>query len=394
MSRYIRNLAIAASAACVCGLLTAGAAAAAPAATSGLTIHQVLGGGHVSPYAGQTVSGVPGVVTDVTSSAFYLQDPQPAGGPFKQAIEVYTGSKPAVAAGDDVTVTGEVTEFYPDEADPPSSLPIAEIEDPAVTVVSTDTPLPPPVINGKDGLPPPAQNIFGGGRASVDVTTVTTFEPFVRALDFYQGLDSTYVEVEDPVAVEPTNDFAFAVAPDNGAGAGVRTPAGGLADIGPQTVNSRRIEVFAPGVITPPTVNTGDHFSGPVEGIMTEYEGNPELDLTASAATGVAHGLTPQVAPAAKSGQLTVATYNLDNLSPSAPKSKWASLGSQIVHHLGSPDILAVQEIQDNDGSKDDGVVAADVTMGDLVAAIVAAGGPTYAWTEIDPVNDQDGGQP
>ena len=26
------------------------------------------------------------------------------------------------------------------------------------------------------------------------------------------------------------SDFAFAVAPDNGAGAGVRTPAGGLAD--------------------------------------------------------------------------------------------------------------------------------------------------------------------
>jgi uncharacterized protein len=103
MSRYIRNLAMAASAACVCGLLTAGAAAAAPA--SGLTIHQVLGGGHVSLYAGQTVSDVPGVVTDVTSSAFYLQDPQPAGGPFKQAIEVYTGSKPTVAAGDDVTVT-------------------------------------------------------------------------------------------------------------------------------------------------------------------------------------------------------------------------------------------------------------------------------------------------
>jgi hypothetical protein len=127
---------------------------------------------------------------------------------------------------------------------------------------------------------------------------------------------------------------------------------------------------------------------------MTEYEGNPELDLTASAATGVSHGLIPQVAPAAKSGQLTVATYNLDNLSPSASKSKWANLGSQIVHNLDSPDILAVQEIQDADGSKDDGLVAADVTMGDLVAAIVAAGGPTYAWTEIDPVNDADSGQP
>jgi predicted extracellular nuclease len=34
------------------------------------------------------------------------------------------------------------------------------------------------------------------------------------------------------------------------------------------------------------------------------------------------------------------------------------------------------------------------VTMSDLVTAIVAAGGPSYAWTEIDPVNDQDGGAP
>jgi uncharacterized protein len=64
------------------------------------------------------------------------------------------------------------------------------------------------------------------------------------------------------------------------------------------------------------------------------------------------------------------------------------------VTNLRSPDILAVQEIQDNDGATDDGVVAADVTLSDLVSAIKAAGGPAYSWTEIDPVNDQDGGQP
>ncbi len=71
----------------------------------------------MSPYAGQTVTAVPGEVTDVTSSGFYMQDPHPVGGPFKQAIEVFTGSKPTVAAGDDVTVTGEVTEFFPDQSD-------------------------------------------------------------------------------------------------------------------------------------------------------------------------------------------------------------------------------------------------------------------------------------
>jgi hypothetical protein len=386
-------------AACAVGLCAAFAVAPASAAAAAasdpgpLTIHALLGGGHVSPYAGQPVSGVAGVVTGLTSSGFYLQDPTQVGGtPFKQAITVYTGAKPAVAAGDDVTVSGTVSEFYPDQSDTPSALPVAEIDDPVVTVVSAGNQLPAPVVIGAKGVLPPAQNIFGG-RKSVDVTTVSSFRPFTRALDFYQGLDSAYVEVEDPVAVEPTNDFAFAVAPDNGRGAGQRTAAGGLADTSDATVNSRRLAVYAPDGITAPEVNTGDHFGGPLVGIMTEFEGNPELDLTQSVPV-VSGGLTPQAAPAAAAGDLTVATYNLDNLSPKASKAKFASLGSQIVTDLRSPDILAVQEIQDNDGATDDGVVDASATLADLTAAIAAAGGPAYSWTEIDPVNDADGGQP
>src|ERR1700744_4552558 len=178
-----------------------------------------------------------------------------------------------------------------------------------------------------------------------------------------------------------------------GRGGGLRPPAGGLADFSAASVNSRRLAVYAPDGISAPTVNVGDHFAGPVEGIMTEYEGNPELDLTASVA-GVSHGLTPQVAPAPKDGQRWVATHNLDNLAPTTAASKFASLGKQVVTNLRSPDILAVQEIQDNDGATDDGVVAANVALADLVSAIQAAGGPTYSWTGIDPVNDQDGGAP
>jgi predicted extracellular nuclease len=108
----------------------------------------------------------------------------------------------------------------------------------------------------------------------------------------------------------------------------------------------------------------------------------------------VSSGLTPEVATPARPGQLAVATYNLDNLSPKSGAAKFASLGTQIAHNLGAPDILAVQEIQDNDGATDDGVTDATVTLTDLVSAIKAAGGPAYSWTEIDPVNDQDGGQP
>ena len=51
---------------------------------------------------------------------------------------------------------------------------------------------------------------------------------------------------------------------------------------------------------------------------------------------------------------------------------------SGVVTNLASPDIVALEEIQDNDGATDDGVVAADQTLSKLIAAIVAAGGPHY----------------
>lgn len=390
-----RSAIVAASAAVAAVGVPAAFAAAASAATPALTIHALLGPGHLSPYAGQPVSGIAGVVTSVSSSAFTLQDTANVGGtPFKQAITVFTGKKPAVAAGDDVTVSGTVSEFFPGQSGTPSAMPVAEIDSPVITVTSTGNALPRPVVIGSSGVLPPAQAIYPahGGKA-VDVTTAGSFNPKASALDFYVGLDSEYVEVQDPVAVEPTNSFAFAVAPDNGAGAGARTTAGGLADTSARTLNSRRLPVFAPTGVNAPAVNTGDHFSGPLVGTINEFDGNPELDITQTPGV-LSHGLTPQVVRAAGAGELTTATYNLDNLSPASGAARFAAVAAQVVTSLRAPDILSVQEIEDNDGTKDDGVVAAGTTIGDLVAAITAAGGPSYSWTEIDPVSDQDGGVP
>lgn len=204
-------------------------------------LHALLGHGHISPFAGQAVTAIPGVVTFVTSNAFFLQDPNPVGGPFKQAIEVFTSKRPTVTAGDDVTVSGTVSEFFPNASTTPSSPPITEITSPTVTVVSSGNPVPAPIVIAH-GILPPAQNILGG-RKSTDLTTVNSFLPALRALDFYQGLDSALAEVENPVAVEATNGGASAVAPDNGLGAGLRTPAGGLAETR-FSVNSRRLAVF------------------------------------------------------------------------------------------------------------------------------------------------------
>jgi predicted extracellular nuclease len=64
------------------------------------------------------------------------------------------------------------------------------------------------------------------------------------------------------------------------------------------------------------------------------------------------------------------------------------------VNHLRSPDLIAIEEIQDSDGATNSTVTDATATWNALIAAIVAEGGPTYQFRQINPVDDQDGGEP
>jgi predicted extracellular nuclease len=90
---------------------------------------------------------------------------------------------------------------------------------------------------------------------------------------------------------------------------------------------------------------------------------------------------------------LTLGDYNVENMGPRV--AHLPVVAGHIVNALHTPDLLFLQEIQDNSGEGDDGTVAANVTLGKLVAAISAAGGAfNYSWAEIDPVDGQDGGVP
>jgi hypothetical protein len=89
-----------------------------------------------------------------------------------------------------------------------------------------------------------------------------------------------------------------------------------------------------------------------------------------------------------------VATFNVENLDPSDGAAKFNALAALIVNNLQSPDLIAVEEIQDNNGPTNDSVVDATTTFNQLIAAISTAGGPTYQFRNINPVDDQDGGEP
>lgn len=70
------------------------------------------------------------------------------------------------------------------------------------------------------------------------------------------------------------------------------------------------------------------------------------------------------------------------------------SIASHIVDLMKIPDLLFIQEIQDNSGEVDDGTVAANVTLATLIGAIESISGVKYNFTQIDPVDGRDGGVP
>ncbi|OEV14165.1 hypothetical protein AN219_28380, partial [Streptomyces nanshensis] len=74
--------------------------------------------------------------------------------------------------------------------------------------------------------------------------------------------------------------------------------------------------------------------------------------------------------------------------------AKFERLAEGLVTNLSSPDIVTVEEVQDDSGPQDDGTVGAERTLTRLTEAIRKAGGPSYAWRQIDPEDKADGGRP
>jgi predicted extracellular nuclease len=73
---------------------------------------------------------------------------------------------------------------------------------------------------------------------------------------------------------------------------------------------------------------------------------------------------------------------------------KLARMAQLIVTNLRAPDIVAMQEIQDNDGAEQSAEVDASKTWQAIIDAVVKAGGPRYAYVDRPPVNNAEGGMP
>jgi predicted extracellular nuclease len=359
-------------------------------------IRNIQGAAHISPLNGQTVTSVPGIVTAVRTNGFYFQDPTPdSDNATSEAIFVFTSTAPTVSVGQSVLVSGTISEFIPGGATT-GNLSTTEITSPSVSVLSSGNALPSPIVIGNGGRIPPNQVIEDD---ATNVNTNGVFDPATDGIDFYESLEGMRVQVNNAVATKGTNgNGEIPVLPDNGANASLRSIGGGIV-IRSTDFNPERVILDDGITASPPSVSVGDQFNAPIIGVLDYSFGNFKLVNTSALPTFTSANLAQEVTTLTSgTGKLTIASFNLENLDPSDASdpngNRFNRLASVIVNNLKSPDILGLEEIQDNNGATDNGTVDPSTTLNTLIAAIQAAGGPTYQFRQINPVNNQDGGEP
>ena len=307
---------------------------------------------------------------------------------------VYTGSAPTVAVGDAVLVSGSVTDYYPlssgENTATTANLSTTELTNlTAVTVVSSGNPLPEALVVGATTVPNRYAPIPTDGR---NIESISPVDPSNSTLEFWEAHEGMLVTVNNVRVVGPGQpqygEIYVTTKPSE-----LRTPRGGTYLKSYEETPTGRL-LIAPIDGKVPAADVGDVLTGATTGPV-DWSSFGGYDIVATTlGAWEPHGLTPTSATPQAADQLAIGTYNVQNLMPSDAPSKYARLAAGVVDNLKSPDVIAVEEIQDNSGAKDDGVVAADQTLTKLTAAITVAGGPGYQWAQIDPVNDQDGGQP
>lgn len=364
-----------------------------PAHADSVRIHDIQGNTRLSPYAGKQVTDVAGIVTGVrgygSSKGFWIQDPTPDAAPAtSEGVFVFTSSAPKVAVGDAVTVSGTVSEFVPGGA-ASGNQSVTEITKPTVTVVSSGNAVPAATVVDA-GSVPDAYAPAGDAAASNSINGLT-LKPSKYALDYYESLEGMNVRVADARVVGATDPFTelwVTVKPREHANRHGGTVYGSY-----DSQNTGRLQIQSLGAVADfPAANVGDTLTGSTAGPLDYNQFGGYTLVAHEIGTLKSAGLQRETTRKQKNGELAVATYNVENLDPA--DATFEEHASAIVNNLKSPDIVSLEEIQDNNGAKNDGTVAADQTVTKLIDAIVAAGGPKYDWRSIDPVNNADGGEP
>jgi len=265
-----------------------------------------------------------------------------------------------------VRLDGVVAEFL--SASDNANLTITEITRPVVTRVRGGVALPAPVCVGH----------------------AARFPSATEGIAFWERLEGMRVCARSPRVVQGTysEEECWVVAGD------VVVSARGALVVAPGDLHPERVRLSAALLGSPmPLFGIGDVLTD-VSGVVSYRAGNYELLLDAVPVRVTPGRLSREIARLPSGAtRVRVATFNLHNLSLREP-GRMAEIGRVIVSQLGAPEILGVEEIVDDSGAANDGVVDATLTLRALVAAVRGADGPAYDFREVLPQDGADGGAP
>ncbi|KAI0649283.1 endonuclease/exonuclease/phosphatase [Trametes meyenii] len=371
------------------------------------TITDIQGVGFQSPLAGRFVQ-VSGVVTAKDRYGAWIQG-EPSDDPREShGLRLYgalASKQPNV--GDSISVTGRVTEYRGDRN--PNDLFLTELDQiSALTTHSTGNVVKPLVL-GVERIPPHNQlsslDVGPDGWLSLpsNISLLESVNPTLRAdvfgLDFWESLEGQLVTVPFPTAANFPDRFGsfwvygdWPVTGKNGhGGLTIHSDDDGVPPAHPEAILIGRA---LDGTRNPKT-SMGVQLTN-ITGIVTYQFGNYYiLPLTAPDIVDVPGvNVRPStLSSSAHACQLRIGDYNVENMSPRSRHIP--HIAEHISEYLHTPDIIFVQEIQDDSGPCNNGVVSANKTLRALADAIKkASGGVHYDFVNVEPEDNKDGGAP
>ncbi|CAN8104829.1 unnamed protein product [Discula destructiva] len=369
--------------------------------TTAVSIAEINGNKFLSPYSGQNVVNVTGVVTAKSGTGIFIRSLIPDNDPAtSESVFVFSSTVgSSLSVGDQIALDGKVSEYRSNTA----YLFLTELTSPKnVRVLSSDNAVAPLVI-GEDTSNPPTEQYSSldggdvyalpGGAANISALS-PVLDPESYGMDFWESLCGELVTIRNVTIVSPPNSYDETWVTGGWPVTG-RSLRGSLTmsslDSNPETI---KVGDPLDGTSNPSTLKIGDKAADITGVIYQQYGFYYILPQTALEVTTVAEGLAPPTTLMSSRSceSITIGDYNVENLTPAA--TKFPALADHIVNYLGAPDLLFVQEIQDNSGATDDGVVDASQTLTALVNAVSALSNITYDYAAINPVDGEDGGEP
>lgn len=303
----------------------------------------------------------------------------------------------SLIVGDAISLDAKVSEYRSTS----TYLFLTELSSPTnVQVISSNNTITPLVI-GQDTVNPPTDeytsldggDVYALPNAVANVSSNPILDPENYGLDFWQSLLGERVTIQNVTVIARPNSYDEVWVTGGWPVTG-RSSRGSLT-MSDRDSNPEAIVVGSPldGTSNPSTPRIGDRAADITGVIYYQFGFYYILPDTALELTSLVEGeASPTTLESTRTCDgITVGDYNVENLVPDA--AKIPDIADHVVNYLGAPDLLFVQEIQDNSGPTNDGVVSANVTLNNIVTAIADISNITYAFETIDPVDGEDGGQ-